>query len=360
MRLIGRIGVAWLTLALLLVQGGCAAGQRPLPRSLPPEIRAQLGRVGVVSGRFVPAIDVERPTAGKGSAAAWGALRGAGAALYPFSTLAGTCSGRDCGFVVVVMLGVLIGAATVGAVTGAVVGAVTAESAATVHDAEAALTHALAELKIQETLRDRLVTIARDDTGLALEPGGDVGPAEEDTAVDYRPLATQGMDTILEVSVTRLGLTGDRRVNPLLALSMTTRIRLVRSGDGAELYHQELDHRKGSRKFVEWAANDAAAFREAMETAYTDVSQEIVRLVLAPPVPGPELRPTPPPPPTPEPNLPAVPLNPWKSAPIGEQGAKIRYQTIEKGSPLDTCTPPLVSVRIYEGDVRCVPAELVK
>ena len=61
-----------------------------------------------------------------------------------------------------------------------------------------------------------------------------------------------------------------------------------------------------------------------------------------------------------EPSLSAVPLNVWKIAPIGEQGAMVRYQLIEKGSPLDTCPPPLVSVRIYEGGVTCAPAELVK
>ncbi|HET8532301.1 MAG TPA: hypothetical protein VFO08_14205 [Methylomirabilota bacterium] len=55
-----------------------------------------------------------------------------------------------------------------------------------------------------------------------------------------------------------------------------------------------------------------------------------------------------------------MPLNVWKTAPIGEQGAMVRYQLIEKGSLLDTCTPPRVSVRIYEGGVTCAPAELVR
>jgi hypothetical protein len=359
MRQIRRAGVAWLTLALLLMQGGCATVSRP-PRPLSPEARAELGRLGLVSGRFVPAIDVQRPTTGRGSAAVRGAALAAGSVLPPFSALAVSCTGRECGLVVIVMFGVLLGVATVGALTGAVVGAATAESAAQVHDAEAALTRALAELKIQEALRDRIVTIAGEDTHLVLVPGGDVGPTESDMAVDYRPLAAQGLDTILEVSVIRLGLTGDRRrVNPPLALSIAARIRLLRSGDGAELYHQELNHRSGSRKFVEWAANDAEAFREAMDAAYTDISRQIIRLVLPPPVQGPELLPTPPPPAL-EPSLSTVPLNVWKTAPIGEQGVMVRYQLIEKGSPLDTCTPPLVSVRIYEAGVECVPAELLK
>ena len=65
MRLVRQAGVAWLTLALLLVQGGCAASARPVPPPLPPEMRVQLGKVSVVSGRFVPATDVQRPAAGK-------------------------------------------------------------------------------------------------------------------------------------------------------------------------------------------------------------------------------------------------------------------------------------------------------
>jgi len=326
MRQIRQPGIAWLTLALLLVQGGCATVPRSLPSPLAPEARAQLGRVGIVSGRFVPAIDVQRPTTGRGSAAVRGATLAAGSVVAPFSALAVSCSGRECGLVAIVMLGVLIGVATV----GAVVGAATAEPAAQVQDAEAALTRALAELKIQEALRDRLVTLARDDTGLVLVPGGDVGPTESDMAVDYRPLAAQGMDTIIEVSVIRLGLTGDRGVNPALALSMAARIRLVRGADGAELYHQELIHRSGSWKFVEWAANDAEAFREAMDAAYTDVSRQIIQLVLPPPVEGPELRPTPPPPAL-DPSRSTVPLNVWTTAPIGEQGV---------GSPLEHLHPP--------------------
>jgi hypothetical protein len=93
-------------------------------------------------------------------------------------------------------------------------------------------------------------------------------------------------------------------------------------------------------------------------TAYTNLAREIIRLVF-PPAQGPSRRPTPTPP-APEPSLSAVPLNVWKIAPIGEQGAMVRYQLIEKGSPLDTCTPPLVSVRIYEGGVQCAPAGLLK
>jgi hypothetical protein len=326
MRLIGQAGLAGLTLTLLLVQGGCVTA-RPEPAALPAELRAQLGKVGVVAARFAPPIDMTRPMT---------KLRAAG-------------------------LGFLLGGPFY-----ALVGAGSAEWADRAQKAEAALQHAFGELKTQQTLGDRLVALARDEARLDLVPVGDVGPTDsQQQEIDYRSLAAEGIDTILEVSVTRLGLRDPYSSvwdfpgpNPPLALSMTTRLRLIRSGDGAEFYREELSHRSQSKTFVEWGAHDAQALREVLDATYTTVAREIIRLTLPPP-PEPRIRPAPTLP-APEPSLSAVPLNVWKTAPIGEQGATIRYQLIEKGSPLDTCTPPLVSVRIYEGGVQCAPAGLLK
>ena len=356
----GWAGVTWLTLALTM-QAGCAPIARPLPTPLPPEVQARLGRVGVVSGRFVPATQVQRPPAGRLRGAAAGAAGGAlgGVAVVGPAFVYVRCSGDGCGLAAVVLLGILVGAATIGAVTGAVSGAVSAESAPKAREAEVALRFALAELRIQEALRDRLVTIARDEAGLDLTPVATPGPADPDEDVDYRPLAAHGLDTILETSVTRLGLIGDRGGNLPLSLSLTTRIRVIRSEDGAELYRQELRRRKGSRRFVDWAANDARAFREEMDAAYTDLAREIVSLV-APSVPARAPGPAAPGSALPEPTLRAIPVNAWRTAPIGERGALVRYQVVEKGSPLDTCSPPLVAVRIYEGGVLCAPAELLR
>jgi hypothetical protein len=98
------------------------------------------------------------------------------------------------------------------------------------------------------------------------------------------------------------------------------------------------------------------AYKECMARKGYNVSPD--RLVL-PQAQQPTPRPAPTPPP-PEPSLSAVPINVWKTAPIGAQGAMVRYQLIEKGSPLDTCTPPLVSVRIYDGGITCAPAQVLK
>jgi hypothetical protein len=101
-----------------------------------------------------------------------------------------------------------------------------------------------------------------------------------------------------------------------------------------------------------------AAYKECMARRGYTVSSD-GQPVASPSVQGPPVHPAPTPV-APEPSVSTVPLNVWKTAPIGEDGAMVRYRLIEKGSPLDTCTPPLVSVRVYEDGVRCVPAELVK
>ena len=100
-----------------------------------------------------------------------------------------------------------------------------------------------------------------------------------------------------------------------------------------------------------------AAYKECMARKGYNVSPD--GQPVAPPALGPAVRPVPTPL-APDPSISTVPLNVWKTAPIGQHGAMVRYQLIEKGSSLDTCTPPLVSVRIYEDGVQCVPAELVK
>ncbi len=73
--------IAWICLALLLVQSGCASLMPPQVSAPPSEdIRNRLGTIGVVAARFTPALDIQAPTRGKGH----GTGKGAGRALGGF------------------------------------------------------------------------------------------------------------------------------------------------------------------------------------------------------------------------------------------------------------------------------------
>lgn len=57
---------------------------------------------------------------------------------------------------------------------------------------------------------------------------------------------------------------------------MSTRARLVRVDDGAELYTREWVYRSGTRKFVEWAANNAQPLRDELDRGLQALAEQIV------------------------------------------------------------------------------------
>ncbi|MGH7404737.1 MAG: hypothetical protein ACREJA_02515 [Candidatus Methylomirabilales bacterium] len=161
------------------------------------------------------------------------------------------------------------------ALGGAIYGAIAADSAEKVEATEATFKKALADLKIQETFRDRVLQVARDETRQTFVPVEHRGPTILNEEVSYSFLTAEAIDTILEVGVTRFGLEGEG-INPLLPLVISTRARLVRVDDGAELYTREWVYRSRKRKFVEWAANNAQPLRDELDRAHQSLAEQIV------------------------------------------------------------------------------------
>jgi hypothetical protein len=89
-------------------------------------------------------------------------------------------------------------------------------------------------------------------------------------------LVSEDPATVLEIQVRSAGLTGDGGVNPSLALCVEAQATLFRVNDRAELYSCLVHYRGESRKFTQWAANDARLFRQELQRCYHDVSNTIV------------------------------------------------------------------------------------
>jgi len=98
------------------------------------------------------------------------------------------------------------------------------------------------------------------------------------TAQEY--LASQGIDTALEIQVRNSGLKGNGGVNPSLALCAEVRTSLVRVRDWRELASVPLKYQSQKHKFTQWAAEDARLFREEIERCNKTVSEEIVRQLI--------------------------------------------------------------------------------
>ncbi len=261
-------------LSLLIGQWGCATPRYTLLPLPSEEVRANIGTVGVVSARFPPEAQLEAPTGGKWSGAGKGAAAGFFGAMQ-----AGAQAGGYGG-------GLAILLSPVFAMGGSIYGAIAAESAEKVQEAEATLNKVVAVLKIQEAMRDRVLQVARNETRQSFVPLEDRGPTIPNEEVSYSSLTSEGVDTILEISVTKFELPGlPLWPNPPPPLIISVCGRLLKSADGTELYGRPWVYRSGTRKFVEWAANNAEPLRDEVDRGLQALAEQIVEeifLVFAP------------------------------------------------------------------------------
>lgn len=91
---------------------------------------------------------------------------------------------------------------------------------------------------------------------------------------DYRQFSAEGVDTVLETTVTRLGTRsmGSRTppgllTDPPLLLYMQARVRLIRTADNTELLTREYEYNGRRRKQSEWVAAGKDILRE-VEAGY--------------------------------------------------------------------------------------------
>ncbi|MBP2669111.1 MAG: hypothetical protein H6Q80_1313 [Deltaproteobacteria bacterium] len=282
-----RPAVAGWILLLFLAQAGCAH-RAP---SLPDAGSDRAGSAGIVSAEFLPEVVLDLP--GKGRVD--GAVRGAGRGFLLWSSvplrfgaegLRG-CSGEACGYIAVGVLAVAAATGAVGAVFGGLEGAIRAIPAREAEEIETA-TRYLADLKIQETMRDRVLDAAEDAGGCAVVALPGAGPAAVDCVVAYGGLAAEGIGSVVEVAVLSVGFRGERwGTRPPLSVVLAVRVRRYRTGDGQMTDEWEFRHRSEERLFADWMADGAALLEEEFREGYWRLAEEIVVAMRCEPGPDP-------------------------------------------------------------------------
>jgi hypothetical protein len=275
-----------LSLLIPLVLLGCAHTP-PSPPPLSGELKTQLGTIGIVATGAPLEVDYRTPGRGGAAGAAIGAAKGLGL---------GTLGGAGC----FLSLGQFAPACVVAAATPyftvryAVDQANEGVSGEAIKTGEAAITAAFADRNLQEVLREQVLRVAPVRTGQSFVLPSDLGPSSTSEGGSYQPLASQGIDTVLEIGVQRVALQASRSstsqtgslwslsaagLNPSLRIVVTARTRVVKVADGAELYARTGEHQGNELTFTEWAANDAQAFREGLDQLMPNLAAEIVAQV---------------------------------------------------------------------------------
>jgi hypothetical protein len=245
---------------------GEATAVVPLP---PDHLRTRLGRIGVVSACYSPETTLQTPMT-KGGAASHGAVGGAvlpvviGIASLAWPLMAA---------------GIVL--APVGATVGSIVGMVEGETSEKIKELEDALKSCLATPNLQESLRERVLTTAKEETPdpfLFLDAQGPRSLGEE---ITYDSVTYRDIDTVLEIGVRKCELKGKaKEMNPDMILIITANAKLIRLKDGEALYTGDFiyGYQSSIYKFSDWGSENGRLFKEELDRALTFIAKKIVEV----------------------------------------------------------------------------------
>jgi len=234
-------------------------------------VRQDWGTLVVVPARYPPKSNIRSFAVGKGEGAAKGAAAGSAAGLAGAGAFAAT--GGPLAVVIAPYLAV-IWATELGA-AGAYGGSRVAISAQDVAAMEVHIQHNLAALQVPDTLARAIVDTAAQDTGRQLPLLVEAGPAAPEPSPNYRALAQQEADSVLEVVATEVGFSGGKQLHFYLVAT----IRVVRVRDNARLYEREFVYQSDEYEARLWGENEATLFQAELQRSYASLAESVVEQV---------------------------------------------------------------------------------
>jgi hypothetical protein len=233
-------------------------------------LTAREGTIGVVVRPTTPDALLRIPAKGRLANAGRGAAGGAGIGAIP---------GVLCPFYFIPSCLAGMGGAAIGSVVGSIYGAAQAEPVSSWEQAESAFQTALADFKVQEAIRDRVIQNAHGLTpnSIILLTNQELTAAEIEHS--YPVLDSKGMNTVVDLSEVTVELrAADSTVNPFRKLFLTVWCRLIRTVDGAELDSRLIaDEMGGTRSVAEWTDKNAQVFREEVTQAAQRLAQQVAK-----------------------------------------------------------------------------------
>jgi ankyrin repeat protein len=243
--------------------------QIPL-QEVSPEERTRTMKIAILPVRFLPETDAINFTkmSKVASSALMGTAAGAGAGVY---VTAGTPAA-----IFLAPIG-----AGVGLIVGTVSGVVSGDSKEEALEKKKMLEmenetkKVLLELKIQETMARYVQSAGKRETGHAFIVDKDAGPSSPGDKPDYTALVKQGIDTVLEIAVKKIGSAKIGGMgSDVYYFYMIVQAKLVH---GTESSTQEFKYIIGPpRHYSEWVKAGADALQKEIDRAYEALAGEIV------------------------------------------------------------------------------------
>ncbi|HYA19836.1 MAG TPA: hypothetical protein VEG25_04220 [Burkholderiales bacterium] len=240
------------------------------------------GTVGLVSAQFDAPVQIEI-VQWKGRGALNGAKRGAATGAKPgFEVMKAGAQANDPNLgSSLFMLGAGISAvgAAIGSLVGAVAGAFEGESDKTIREEEAQTKAILARLNVQEKARDGVEQYAKEHGGPAFVKLINEGPTSFDQEVVYQGLSAQNVDTVVEITVTSVGVKSDPYSDPdqprPLIVFINARARLVQTKTNSVLDENSFVYQSQAKPYSEWSVNDGRPLADELTTGCQDIARQV-------------------------------------------------------------------------------------
>ncbi len=266
-----------LLITILIINLGCAHHLPPLPE----EVSTNLGTIGVfTSSRDAHLYFSTKPVTDWGE----GCNRGMKMVQDPF-TQGGVTPDPRAPIAMIALVPVMLVLSPISCIAGAL----STESKSEVQEAEAILRNAFSELNIKETLQYQFLRSALEKTPYKFVVLENIEFDDIKYKPNYSSLADKGVDTVVWIDISKIGLTTGRisAIDPSLRFSMSCSIELIRATDGEVVYRHIWKMRGDDDEFVDWADNNAEPFRKEFYRSCKSVAEQIVEdLFLTEPLEG--------------------------------------------------------------------------
>lgn len=265
-----------LTLSLALVLNlGCAPVSTPLEE--PPAQDIFCKRIVIVAKNIEPQLTIEGIPHSKSS----GAGRWAGKTLTGCASPALEVGARGGGNALVAALMFLVmipwlGVCAVASLFAGIGGAFVAPSADTMAETEGALKQELTAEKVQDYFRSRVTATAREQGIKVVDVDQTMIPADDDT-IDHDYFQKQGVDTILEVAISRIDISGkgtSLEKTPV-KLTMYAQTRAIIIEDQKPLPPREFIYSGNTYTVDKWQQENYQRLREDLSSGIDHISELI-------------------------------------------------------------------------------------
>lgn len=257
-----KITALILTLCLV-IQSGCApAVYKPSPQAL-----SNLGNIVVTSSTSQPAIRLEGYSRSKSGSMATSA---GGTFLDCMAEVGhGSCSGSFCGGAIILLTAMC-------AIASGVRGAVEGSKSPThekIEASEADIFSVLETSTIQHSLQKAV-------TNYAAESGHELNVMDQPLAEflseqrDYVSLAQDGIDTVMEVGLSEVGIMG-KGLNEPAQMYMDATVKLISTKDNQVIALQSFIYEGASLFITDWSSNQAKPFTKGLQTGFKTLGQHI-------------------------------------------------------------------------------------